>query len=289
VSLCNTRLPPPPPPPPPTVHSLLPASVPLFSSQSGRTYVRSPTSSAIFLPSTARRQPLGDRDGARAARTPAGDQNCADRKGGQDVIRRITAQSTAHPLRSATPLTGAVKAYKIGSRPKWISATDILPRCSVMLRPRRATSTRRVVLGARTSSTSKEMKQTLIRCAPPFRRMPRFMGIFTVQDATDTAVPVEECAMSKSSRTAAFPCRRKQWVRYLGLTCPLVSRRTQEKHSLLLKHGSGLCQSGSERDSVHTPAGAPRSVGWQHVLFGQCQCHFYCIPFVNLLACGERR
>ena len=85
------------------------------------------------------RQGLSDRDGARAARTPAGDQNCADRKGGQDVIRRITAQSTAHPLRSATPLTGAVKAYKIGSRPKWISATDILPRGSVMLRPRRAT------------------------------------------------------------------------------------------------------------------------------------------------------
>jgi len=127
----------------PPVHSLLPASVPLISSQSGRTYVRSPTSSAIFLPSTARRQPLGDRDGARAARTPAGDQNCADRKGGQDVIRRITAQSTAHPLRSATPLAGAVKAYKIGTRPKWISATDILPRCSVMLRPTRATLTRR--------------------------------------------------------------------------------------------------------------------------------------------------
>jgi len=61
------------------------------------------------------------------------------------VIRRITAQSTAHPLRSATPLTGAVKAYKIGTRPKWISATDILSRCSVMLRPRRATLTRRGV------------------------------------------------------------------------------------------------------------------------------------------------
>ena len=59
------------------------------------------------------------------------------------MIRRITAQSTAHPLRSATPLTGAVKAYKIGTRPKWIPATDILPRCSVMLRPRRATLTRR--------------------------------------------------------------------------------------------------------------------------------------------------
>jgi len=59
------------------------------------------------------------------------------------VIRQITAQSTADPLRSATPLTGAVKAYKIGSRPKWISGTDILPRFSVMLRPRRATLTRR--------------------------------------------------------------------------------------------------------------------------------------------------
>jgi len=59
------------------------------------------------------------------------------------VIRRITDQSTAHPLRSATPLTGAVKAYEIGSRPKWISASDILPRFSVMLRPRRATLTRR--------------------------------------------------------------------------------------------------------------------------------------------------
>ena len=75
------------------------------------------------------------------------DGNCADRKGGQDVIRRITAQSTAHPLRSATPLTGAVKAYKIETRPKWISATDILPRCSVMLRPRRATLTRRDAMG----------------------------------------------------------------------------------------------------------------------------------------------
>jgi len=55
----------------------------------------------------------------------------------------------AHPLRSANPHTGAVKAFKIGLRPKWITATGILPRCSVMRRPRRATLTKvyLIVLG----------------------------------------------------------------------------------------------------------------------------------------------
>ena len=74
-----------------------------------------------------------------AGGTPADDQNCADRKRGMHVILWITAQSTAHALRSANPLTGAVKPYKIGSRPKWISATDILPRCSVIFKTKRAT------------------------------------------------------------------------------------------------------------------------------------------------------
>jgi len=54
------------------------------------------------------------------------------------VILRITA----HALRSANHRTGAVKALKIGLRPKWITATGILPHCSVMRTPRRATLTK---------------------------------------------------------------------------------------------------------------------------------------------------
>jgi len=55
------------------------------------------------------------------------------------VMGRITAQSTAHPLLSATRLTAAVNASKIGTSPKWISAIDILSRCRFFLRPKRAT------------------------------------------------------------------------------------------------------------------------------------------------------
>jgi len=50
VTLCNTR----PLPSPLPVHSLLPLPVPLYYSKSGRTFVRSPTSSAILRPSTVR-------------------------------------------------------------------------------------------------------------------------------------------------------------------------------------------------------------------------------------------
>jgi len=101
-------------------------------SQTGRTYIRSPSLSAILHPSTAGRQPVGDRMGSRASVTPAGDRRGNERakKRGQHVIRRITARSIAHPLRSATPLTGALKAYKIGTRPKSPSTSGILARCS---------------------------------------------------------------------------------------------------------------------------------------------------------------
>jgi len=97
------------------------------SSQNGRTYIRSPSSSAILHPSTTGRQPVGDRMGSGASGTPAGDRRGNERakKRGQHVIRRITARSIAHPLRSATPLTGALKAYKIGTRPKSPSTSGI--------------------------------------------------------------------------------------------------------------------------------------------------------------------
>jgi len=89
-------------------------------------------SSAIMHPSTAGRKPVGDRMGSGASGTPAGDRRGNERakKRGQHVIRRITARSIAHPLRSATPLTGALKANKIGTHPKSPSTSGILARCS---------------------------------------------------------------------------------------------------------------------------------------------------------------
>jgi len=136
---------------------------------------------------------------------------------------------------------------------------------------------------------SNEMTQTLIRCEPPFRKIQRFVRIFTVQDGTDFAVPLEICALSKSSRAAALPRGRKQWVRFLGLTCSLVSCRTQEEQFLLVKHGTALCRSGNELDSVHTPVGAPRSVRWKDALFGHWKRRLFFIPFVKLVASRERR
>jgi len=102
---------------------MLPPSVELYNSKSGRTYVWSPTSSAVLRPSTVWWQALGDRDGAGASGRPADDRNCADTERGKNMILWITAPSTAQPLPSANPLTGFMKDYTIVSRPKWISAS----------------------------------------------------------------------------------------------------------------------------------------------------------------------